>query len=141
MSERKIVFKDGGNKLCEFNPPYIPLEGHTFWIFEGGKIIKLCLNPKEWCWKKRVTLHESNLFGHTTKTGYREIIFKQGYQLSYDGLQQSKITYRQRKIIFSKLWHLWIPHKVSTIIWLMLVNGLEIGKPILVMKALVNCVM
>lgn len=103
MSKTRIVLKDGGNKLCEFNPPYIRLEGHTFWIFEGGKIIKLFFNPKEWCWKKCVSLHESNLFGYTTKMGYREIILKQGCQLSYDGLQQSRITYRERKIIFSKL--------------------------------------
>jgi hypothetical protein len=32
----------------EFKPLYFPLDGHTLWIFEGGKVPKLHSNPKEW---------------------------------------------------------------------------------------------
>ncbi len=60
------------------NPPYLPPKGHTLWVFEGGKIPKLHLDPKEWHWRKRGSLFESNLFGYTTKRGYMEIINRKG---------------------------------------------------------------
>jgi hypothetical protein len=77
---------------------------------------------------QRRSLLEYNIFGYTTKRGYKEIISRQGHQLSFDfELQQSGITFKQKKIIFSKLWHPWLPHKVSTMIWLIIANGLLVG--------------
>jgi hypothetical protein len=49
------------------NPPYLPLKGHTLRVFEGSKIPKLHLDPKEWRWKKRGSLFESNILGYTTR--------------------------------------------------------------------------
>ncbi len=74
MAKAKVIFKDVGSKMCEFNPPYLPPKGHFLWVFEGGKILELHLDPKEWRWRKRGSLFESNLFGYTTKTDYKEII-------------------------------------------------------------------
>jgi hypothetical protein len=74
MAKARVIFKDVGSKMCEFNPPYLLPKGQFFWVFEGGKILELHLDPKEWRWRKRGSLFESNLFGYTTKRGYREII-------------------------------------------------------------------
>ncbi len=128
MVEARVILRDARSRTCEFNPPYLLLEGHTLWVFEGGKILELHLGPKEWCWRKRGSFLESNIFGYTTKRGYKEINSRQGCQLSFDfELQQSRITLRPKKFIFSKLWHPWLPHKVSTMIWLILANGLLVG--------------
>jgi hypothetical protein len=114
--------------MLELSPSYLFLEGHILWVFEGGKFLEFHLDPKELHWRKRGSLLESNIFGYTTKRGYKEIISRQGCQLSFDfELQQSGITPRQKKIIFSKFWHPCLPHKVSTMIWLILANGLLLG--------------
>jgi hypothetical protein len=47
MEKARVIFKDVGSKTCEFNPPYLPLKGHTLWVFEGGKIPKLHFDPKD----------------------------------------------------------------------------------------------
>jgi hypothetical protein len=78
MAKARVILKDVGSKMCEFNPPCLPPKGHTLWVFEGGKILELHLDPKEWCWRKRGSLFESNIFGYTTKRGYKEIINRQG---------------------------------------------------------------
>jgi hypothetical protein len=73
-AKARVIFKDVGSKMCEFNPPYLPPKGHFLWVFERGKVLELHLDPKECCWRKRGSLFESNLFGYTTKRGYMEII-------------------------------------------------------------------
>ncbi len=62
MAEAKVILKDARSKMRQFNPPYL-------WVFKGGKILEFHLDPKEWCWKKRRSLLESNIFGYTTKRG------------------------------------------------------------------------
>jgi hypothetical protein len=37
MVEAKVILKDARSRMCEFNPPYLLLEGHTLWVLEGGK--------------------------------------------------------------------------------------------------------
>jgi hypothetical protein len=37
----------------ECKPSYFPLEGHTLWIFEGGKVFELHSDPKEWHKRKQ----------------------------------------------------------------------------------------
>ncbi len=79
MAKARVIFKDVGSKMCEFNPPYLPPKGHTLWVLKEVKfILELHLDPKEWCWRKRGSLFVSNLFGYTTKRGYKEIINRQG---------------------------------------------------------------
>jgi hypothetical protein len=56
MEKSKVILKDVGSKTCEFNPPYLPLKGHTLQVFERGKIPKLHLDPKEWHWEKNGSL-------------------------------------------------------------------------------------
>ncbi len=73
MAKAGVIFKDVGSKMCEFNPPYLPPKGQILWVF-GGKILELHHDPKEWRWRKRGSLFESNLFGYTTKRDYKEII-------------------------------------------------------------------
>jgi len=72
MVEAIVILKDARSRMCEFNPPYLLLEGHTLWVLEGGKILELHLGPKEWCWRKRGSLLEFNIFGYTTKRVIRK---------------------------------------------------------------------
>jgi hypothetical protein len=37
MAKAKVILKDVGSKMCEFNLPYLPPKGHTLWILKEVK--------------------------------------------------------------------------------------------------------
>jgi hypothetical protein len=37
MAKTKVIFKDVGSKMCEFNPPYLLPKGHTFCFLKEVK--------------------------------------------------------------------------------------------------------
>jgi hypothetical protein len=47
MLELRVLFNTVETNY-EFKPLYFPLEGHTFWIFERGKVHELHFDAKQW---------------------------------------------------------------------------------------------
>jgi hypothetical protein len=110
---------------------YNPSKVHHYdllYAFGSRKVNKLGFDPLEWTWHKLGSMKARNFFLYSIKKGYRIIIQTQYKQLRFDRwIEVSGYSFQQRRLFFKRLWHHWMPRKISSMVWLVIAEGLPIG--------------
>lgn len=71
---------------------------------------------------------QSPIFEYSTKRGYRILNRQQGKQLRLNAwLEHEGFSMQQRNMAFKRMWHHWIPRKISATVWLAAAEGLPVG--------------
>lgn len=113
--------------MLEINPSSAEIYCE-FWTYQGWKVEDLHFDPKEWMWKKQGAMEETHFFDYKTRRGYKIIIQSSSTRLKFDEyLESMGFSGQQRKLFFLRLWHPWMPKKISTMIWLTIAEGIPVG--------------
>lgn len=127
--EARFVMRKATGETVEFNPRNGQMPGLSMWTYRSGRLKELSFDPKKWYWPCEGCLQKVNFFGYSCKRGYRIILKKQFKQLGFDcWMGLSGYNFTQRRDFFSKLWHIWILRKVSSMVLLTIAEGLPIGE-------------
>ena len=128
LSEARVVMRAAAGGVTCFNPKGGVVSGFTMWAYRSGRITDLQMDPKEWTWDRQGLMKRTHFFDYSCRRGYRIIIKNQHRQFGFDQwMEGTGYNYGQRKSFFAKLWHTWLPRKVSSMIWLTIADGLPIG--------------
>lgn len=114
-------------EVSGYNPTEHPQEPSQIWLFGSNPIIDLPWDPQDWSWRRIGSLKEANFFNFSMKHGYKiglsktrtstpakTDLLRQGYSIS------------QYKLLINRLWHNWLPRKISSMYWLAITSGLPI---------------
>lgn len=127
LTEARIVDMDNAGKVLGYNPEKYDADS-ILRPFGSGRIKDLRFDPKEWDWRPQGTMAPAIFFDYSTKRGYRIIVRDQHKPLRLDTwLAGADYSPQQRKQFFQRLWHSWIPRKVSGMVWLTIAGGLPLG--------------
>lgn len=120
----------GGPKhtILEFNPVEIMETEHSLWIWGEDWIQNLEWDPKEWQWRRIGILPETSILNYSTKRGYRVALRQNNHQMKVDAeLEAAGFNSKARAKFFNRIWHPYLPRKVSAMQWLILTEGLPVG--------------
>lgn len=127
LQEARVLARADSRAVLKINPQDISLY-NNFSVFGDGKVRNLHFDPKEWVWRRQGRLEETNFFDYKTRRGYRIIIQSISIRLKFDKhLEDRGFSGQQRRQFFMRLWHPWLPRKVSTMIWLTIAEGIPVG--------------
>jgi hypothetical protein len=124
------VARCGGNKrwVLDFNPVTIEEPDCTLWLWGGDWICNLELDPKEWQWRRVGALPETTMLNYSTKRGYRIVMKQNNHTMKVDAeLEAAGYNSKTRAKFFNRIWHPYLPRKVSAMQWLILAEGLPVG--------------
>jgi hypothetical protein len=93
-----------------------------------GRLQDLDWDLGEWTWKKTGNMQETIFFGYNSKRGYRLGLIEQGKPTTFElQLRNKGLGDTHRNDIYKKLWHPWLPRRVTTFMWFTLIGGLLLG--------------
>lgn len=128
VTEARVAMKSASGKVVAFNPQEPVEPGFTIWAYREGAVTSLAFDPKEWRWRRQGMIKAGDFFEYSTKQGYWIIVKSQHRQMVFDKwMEDCGYSDQQRKSFFKKLWHPWLPRKISSMIWLTIAEGLPIG--------------
>ena len=120
MGDKRTIF--------DFNPTKTPKEEQSLWLWGGEWIKHLEWDPKEWQWRRIGILAETNILNYSTKRGYRTALRQNNHQMPVDAeMEAAGVTSKARAKFFNRIWHPYLPRKVSAMQWLILTEGLPVG--------------
>lgn len=91
-------------------------------------ISNLDWDPKDWQWRRIGILADTTVLNYTTKRGYRAAVQQNHHQMKLDAeLETSGFNSKARAKFFNRIWHSYLPRKVSAFQWLILTEGLPVG--------------
>lgn len=121
--------RDSTGKILELNPKSGAEPSLCLWAFRDSIVKDLSFDPQEWSWPREGLLKATHFFDYSCKKGYRIILKSQNKQLGFDKwLEHRGYNFGQRREFFARLWHNWIPRKISGMVWLTIAEGLPIGE-------------
>ena len=128
MGEVRVICSAGPRcTIMDFNPR-TTLDEQTLWFWGGEWIQNLGWDPKEWQWRIIGVLPETNILNYTTKRGYRTALRQNNHQMRVDAeLEAAGFNSKTREKNFNRIWHPYLPRKVSAMQWLILTEGLLVG--------------
>ena len=130
LGEVRIIRCIGPKRtVLDFNPADEAEEEElTFWIWGQDWIVNLDWDPKDWQWRRVGILAETSILNYTTKRGYRVALQRNNHQMPLDAeLEASGFNSKARAKFFNRIWHPYLPRKVSAMQWLILTEGLPVG--------------
>ena len=111
-----------------FNPKEPLEEDQELWLWGNRGIEDLEWDPKDWIWRRIGVLAETNILNYSTKRGYRVALRQDNNQMEVDAeLEAACYNSKARVKFFNKIWHPYLPRKVSAMQWLILTKGLPVG--------------
>jgi len=114
--------------LIGYNPQHQINPQGSIWLNQPCRIDDLAWDPREWQWKAVGNQANKPIFEYTTKQGYRIGIVSRIKPTRYETkLRANGLTLQERKRTYSRMWHGWLPKKVSTFLWLLQIEGLPLG--------------
>ena len=129
MREVRVI-RCGGEKrtVIDYNPQGEIEPEQSLWLWGNDWLSNLEWDPREWQWRRLGILPETTIMNYTTKRGYR-IAMKQNTQpMSLDTqLESEGYNSKARARFFNRIWHPYLPRKVSAMQWLILTEGLPVG--------------
>lgn len=79
-------------------------------------------------WRRIGIQAETNILNYTTKRGYRVALRQDNHKMGVDvELEEAGFTSKTRAKFFNRIWHPYLPQKVSAMQWLVLTEGLLVG--------------
>lgn len=130
LGEVRIILCGGPKRaIIDFNPKEdAEDEELTLWMWGHDWISNLDWDPKDWQWRRIGILPETSVLNYTTKRGYRVALQQNNHQMKLDAeLEASGFTNKARAKFFNRIWHPYLPRKVSAMQWLILTEGLPVG--------------
>jgi hypothetical protein len=124
------VIECGGSRqtIFDFNPAKAPDPEHTLWLGGNDWVRNLEWDPKEWHWRHLGILPVASLLNYTTKRGYRVALKQNNHTMRVDAeLEAEGHNSKTRAKFFNRIWHPYLPKKVSAMQWLILTEGLPVG--------------
>ena len=115
--------------VIDFNPIQSDTNtDHTLWMWGNKWIQDLQWDPKDWNWRRIGTLPDTTILNYTTKRGYRVALRQDSNQMNVDAeMEADGIDSKTRAKFFNRIWHPYLPRKVSALQWLILAEGLPVG--------------
>lgn len=128
---RKVrVIRCGGDKrtVLDFNPQDETDFEKSLWLWANDWINNLQWDPREWQWRRIGILPDTSVMNYTTKRGYRIALKQNTQQMNLDlELEREGYNSKARAKFFNRIWHPYLPRKVSAMQWLVLTKGLPVG--------------
>ena len=124
------VLKCGGNKrvVVDYNPQDETEQVQSLWLWGNDWLHNLEWDPREWQWRRIGILPETSVMNYTTKRGYRIALKQNTFQMNLDAeLEREGYNSVARAKFFNRIWHPYLPRKVSAMQWLILTEGLPVG--------------
>ena len=91
-------------------------------------VCNLDWDPKEWTWRRLGILLETTILNYTTKRGYRIALWQDNTTMRVDAEMEAEgYDSKTRARFFNRIWHPYLPRKVSAMQWLVLTEGLPVG--------------
>ena len=121
------------NAILDFNPKVTTPKDDTqpespLWLWGKQWLEELEWDPKEWNWRRLGILPDSSILNYTTKRGYRVALRQDNHQMPVDAeLEAAGLYSKTRAKFFNRIWHPYLPRKVSAHQWLILTEGLPVG--------------
>jgi hypothetical protein len=101
---------------------------HTLWIWGNDWLTNLEWDPKDWLWRRIGILAETPVLNYTTKRGYHVAMRQNNHRMKVDEeLEAAGYNSKTRAKFFNRIWHPYLPRKVSAMQWLILNEGLPVG--------------
>lgn len=129
LEEVRIVLCGGPKRaVLDFNPKEETDAEHTLWLWGNEWVRNLEWDPREWQWRRIGILAETTILNYSTKRGYRVALRQNNHTMRVDAeLEASGYNSKARAKIFNRIWHIYLPRKVSAMQWLILTEGLPVG--------------
>ena len=116
------------NTILDYNPSKDITVEHTLWMWGNTWIEPLEWDPKDWSWRRIGLLLDTSILNYTTKRGYRVALKQENHQMTVDAeLEAAGYNGKTRTKFWNKIWHPYLPRKVSAMQWLVLTDGLPVG--------------
>ena len=128
-SEVRIVRCGGAKRtIFDYNPPELEDAELTLWMWGDDWVSNLEWDPKEWNWRRIGILADTTVLNYSTKRGYRVALQQNNHRMQVDvELEETGYNSKERAKFFNRIWHPYLPRKVSAMQWLILTEGLPVG--------------
>lgn len=128
-SEVRIARCGGAKRtIFDFNPTENDDLDLTLWMWGEDWISDLEWDPKEWQWRRIGVLSDTTVLNYCTKRGYRAALQQNNHKMKVDvELEEAGYNSKARAKFFNRIWHPYLPRKVSAMQWLILTEGLPVG--------------
>jgi hypothetical protein len=129
MREVRILICTGDKRtVIDYNPPEEPEPNQSIWLWGNTWINQLEWDPREWQWRRLGILPDTSVMNYTTKRGYRIALKQNTQQMPLNSeLEREGYNRQTRAKFFNRIWHPYLPRKVSAMQWLVLTEGLPVG--------------
>jgi hypothetical protein len=114
--------------ILDFNPTDDTTEEQKLWLWGNSWIEDLEWDPKDWNWRRLGILPEASVLNYSTKRGYRVALRQDNQQAPLDAeLEAIGFDGKSRAKFWNRIWHPYLPRKISAMQWLILTDGLPVG--------------
>ena len=114
--------------VLDYNPQEEIKPEQSLWLWGNEWINNLEWDPREWQWRRLGMLPITSVMNYTTKRGYRIALKQNTQQMNLDlELERQGYNSKVRVKFFNRIWHPYLPRKVSAMQWLVLTEGLPVG--------------
>ena len=114
--------------VLDYNPQDEIEPEQSLWLWGNDWLCNLDWDPKEWQWRRSGVLPETSILNYSTKRGYRIALKQNTEQMPLDAeLEMEGFNSKARARFFNRIWHPFLPRKVSAMQWLVLTQGLPVG--------------
>ena len=129
FSEVRIARCGGPRRMIiDYNPQENDDQNLTFWMWGDDWVCNLEWDPKEWQWRRIGVLPDTTILNYCTKRGYRAALKQNNHSMKVDKeLEEAGYNSKVRAKFFNRIWHPYLPRKVSAMQWLILTEGLPVG--------------
>ena len=117
------------NTILDFNPTEETPDEQKLWLWGNAWLEDLEWDPKDWNWRRLGILPETSVLNYSTKRGYRVAMRQDNQQAPLDAeLEAIGFDSKSRAKFWNRIWHPYLPRKISAMQWLILTDGLPVGE-------------
>ena len=129
IKEVRVVRTIGAkHSVLDYNPTDETPAEQNLWLWGNQWVEDLEWDPKDWMWRRLGILPESPILNYSTKRGYRIALRQDNNQMPVDAeLETAGVDSKTRAKFFNRIWHPYLPRKVSAMQWLVIAEGLPVG--------------
>lgn len=114
--------------ILDFNPTDDTPDEQNLWLWGDKWVEELEWDPKDWNWRRLGILPDTPVLNYSTKRGYRIALRQDNHQSPVDAeLEAAGFDGKARAKFWNRIWHPYLPRKISAMQWLILTNGLLVG--------------
>ena len=115
--------------ILDFNPTEEPTDEQKLWLWGNTWLENIEWDPKDWNWRRLGVLPETSVLNYSTKRGYRVALRQDNHQSPLDAeLEATGFDGKTRAEFWNRIWHPYLPRKISAMQWLILTKGLPVGE-------------